>query len=239
MDAIALKAMAIREGASLAGIADISDMSDRPIKEMTYALSIAVRLSDAVFDQVSEEITPTHSYFHQYRTTNAYIDQLLYRIGLNLQAQGYRVMQVAASQSISKDGNGYQALLSHRAAAIRAGLGWIGKSNALVTPEFGPRVRLGTLMFEPLEDEILADVPRYQSGCGTCKVCVTHCPAYALTGETWVRGIEREAIVDVRACSEHMHEAYQHIGRGVVCGICIAKCPVGTMRNRPKTINKE
>lgn len=232
MDAEILKAMAIAEGASLAGIADISDMDDRPVKEMTHALSIAVRLSDAVFDEVGEGLVPTHSYFHQYRTTNAYIDQLLYRIGLKLQAQGYRVMQVAASQSISKDGNGYQALLSHRAAAIRAGLGWIGKSNALITPEFGPRVRLGTLMFEPLEDEMTADEPCYQSACGNCKVCVVNCPAYALTGETWVRGIEREAIVDVRACSEHMHEAYQHIGRGVVCGICIAKCPMGSKRNR-------
>ncbi len=233
MDAMALKALALSEGASLSGIADISDIADRPIKEMTYALSIGVRLSDAVFDDVSEGMIPTHSYFHQYRTTNAYIDQLLYRIGLKMQAEGYRVMQVAASQSISKDGNGFQALLSHRAAAIRAGLGWIGKSNALVTPEYGPRVRLGTLMFQKLEGQnIETDKPCYESSCGNCKNCVVSCPAYALTGETWMRGIEREAIVDVRACSDHMHEAYQHIGRGVVCGICIAKCPVGTKRNR-------
>lgn len=233
MNSMALKELALCEGASLVGIADISDIVDRPCKEMTYALSIAVRLSDAVFDDVREGMTPTHTYFHQYRTTNAYIDQLLYRIGLKMQDEGYRVMQVAASQSISKDGNGFQALLSHRAAAIRAGLGWIGKSNALVTPEYGPRVRLGTLMFQKKEsDGMIADQPCFESACGQCKACVISCPAYALSGETWVKDLPRERIVDVRACSEHMHEAYQHIGRGVVCGLCIAKCPVGTKRNK-------
>lgn len=226
-----IKQIALEEGVSLAGIADISDIEDRPYPEMKRALSVAVRLSDAIFDQVAQGELPTHEYFHQYRTTNAFIDQALYRIGLKIQLKGYRVVQIAASQSISKDGNGYQALLSHRATAIRAGLGWIGKSNALVTKEFGPRVRLGTLLIDaPLE----ADQPQWESECGICTKCVQICPAYALSGETWMQGTQREVIVDVRACSEHMHSAYQHIGRGVVCGLCIAQCPVGTQRNRFK-----
>lgn len=224
-----IKEMALEEGVSLAGIADISDMEGRPYPEMKRALVIAVRLSDAVFDQVKSGETPTHEYFHQYRTTNAFIDQALYRVGLKIQAKGYRVVQIAASQSISKDGVGYQALFSHRAAAIRAGLGWIGKSNALVTKAFGPRVRLGTLLIDaPLE----ADKPQWEPLCGSCSACVQICPAYALTGAVWTPGTAREEIVDVRACSEHMHNAYQHIGRGVVCGLCIAACPVGTERCR-------
>lgn len=226
-----IKQIALEEGVSLAGIADISDIPDRPYPEMKYALSVAVRLSDAIFDQVASVKLPTHEYFHQYRTTNAFIDQALYRVGLKIQAKGYRVVQIAASQSISKDGSGYQALMSHRAVAIRAGLGWIGKSNALVTKSFGPRVRLGTLLIDaPIE----ADAPQWESLCGTCSQCVQVCPAYALSGETWKLGKPREAIVDVRACSEHMHSAYQHIGRGVVCGLCIAQCPVGTQRNRSR-----
>jgi epoxyqueuosine reductase len=229
MDSNWIKSIALEEGVSLVGIADISDVDDRPYPEMKRALVVAVRLSDAIFDEVKGGLIPTHAYFHQYRTTNAFIDQALYRVGLKIQARGYRVVQVAASQSISKNGNGYQALFSHRAAAIRAGLGWIGKSNALVTKEFGPRVRLGTLM---IEASIEADQPMWESSCGSCSVCVEACPAYALTGETFVKGISRELIVDVRACGEHMHAAYQHIGRGVVCGICIATCPMGNQRNR-------
>ncbi len=231
MNAEWIKQIALEEGVSLAGIADISDMQNRPYKEMTRALSIAVRLSDAIFDTVSEGQVPTHEYFHQYRTTNAFIDQALYRVGLKIQAKGYRVVQIAASQSISKDGNGYQALISHRAVAIRAGLGWIGKSNALITKAFGPRVRLGTLLIDaPLE----ADQPQWETLCGSCNQCVKVCPAYALSGVSWTLNTSREAIVDVRACSEHMHSAYQHIGRGVVCGLCIAQCPKGDSRNRSR-----
>lgn len=229
-----IKALAIEAGASLAAIADLTEV-ERPYPSMKRALVVAVRLSDAIFDEVASVQTPTHEYFHQYRTTNAYIDQLLYSVGLKLQAQGFRVVQVAASQSISKNGSGYQALFSHRAAAVRSGLGWIGKSNSLVTRAYGPRVRLGTLFFEEPEGiEIETDASIEKSYCGTCNKCVAICPAYALSGEAWEKGQIREHIVDVKACSEHMHSAYQHIGRGVVCGLCLSVCPVGKNRNRKK-----
>lgn len=227
-----IKKIAIEAGASLVGIGDLSAF-ERPYPSMKKALVVAVRLSDAIFDEVAAGETPTHEYFHQYRTTNAYIDQLLYTVGLKLQDQGFRVVQVAASQSISKNGNGYQALFSHRAAAVQGGLGWIGKNNSLVTKAYGPRVRLGTLFFEEPDGlEIVTDLPMKETFCGTCNQCVKICPAYALSGITWTAETSREAIIDVRACSEHMHSAYQHIGRGVVCGLCISICPVGKQRNR-------
>lgn len=224
MNAEALKELALKHGANLVGIADISDIEDLPYPHLNKALVIAVRLSDEIWNEVGALQSPTHPYFHHYRTANAYIDQLLFKVGLEMQAAGIPLVQVAASQSISKNGSGLQALFSHRAAAIRAGLGWIGKSNALVTSAFGPRVRLGTILFQA---DVEADTPVRVSSCGGCNACVNACPAYALTGRTWHFGMARESIVDARACSEHMHAAYQHIGRGVVCGVCIAVCPYG------------
>lgn len=224
VNAEALKELAKGHGASLVGIADISDIDDLAYPKLNRALVIAVRLSDVLWDEIDHIHAPTHPYFHQYRTANAYIDQLLFKVGLEMQAAGIPVVQVAASQSIQKNGSGLQGLFSHRAAAIRAGLGWIGKSNALVTPEFGPRVRLGTILFQ---SDVKADLPVTTSSCGNCQACVKACPAYALTGRTWHFGMVRESIVDAKACSEHMHAAYQHIGRGVVCGVCIAVCPYG------------
>lgn len=224
VNAEALKALALSHGANLVGIADISDMEDLAYPHLNRALVVAVRLSDVLWDEIDQIHMPTHPYFHQYRTANAYIDQLLFKVGLEMQAAGIPVVQVAASQSISKNGSGLQALFSHRAAAIRAGLGWIGKSNALVTHAFGPRVRLGTILFQA---DVQTDLPITESSCGNCCACVKACPAYALTGRTWHFGMVRESIVDARACSEHMHAAYQQIGRGVVCGVCIAVCPYG------------
>lgn len=49
----------------------------------------------------------------------------------------------------------------------------------------------------------------------------------AITGNLWKAGDPRENIVDALACSEHMKRAYKHIGRGVVCGICMRVCPKG------------
>lgn len=230
MNAEALKALALSHGANLVGIADISDMEDLAYPHLNRALVIAVRLSDVLWDEIDQIHMPTHPYFHQYRTANAYIDQLLFKVGLEMQAAGIPVVQVAASQSISKNGSGLQALFSHRAAAIRAGLGWIGKSNALVTHAFGPRVRLGTILFQA---DVQTDLPITESSCGNCCACVKACPAYALTGRMWHFGMVRESIVDARACSEHMHAAYQQIGRGVVCGVCIAVCPYGKKSKCP------
>lgn len=66
--------------------------------------------------------------------------------------------------------------LSDRAVAERAGLGWVGKNCALITPEFGSWVYLGELVTNlPLPP----DTP-VEEGCGDCNICVEACPTGAL-----------------------------------------------------------
>lgn len=66
--------------------------------------------------------------------------------------------------------------LSDRAVAERAGLGWVGKNCALITPEFGSWVYLGELLTNlPLPP----DKP-VEDGCGDCNLCVEACPTGAL-----------------------------------------------------------
>lgn len=66
--------------------------------------------------------------------------------------------------------------LSDRAAAERAGLGWVGKNTMLITPEFGSWVYLGEMLtnvpFPP-------DVPVAEA-CGDCTRCIDHCHTGAL-----------------------------------------------------------
>lgn len=68
--------------------------------------------------------------------------------------------------------------LSDRAVAERAGIGWVGKNCALITPEFGSWVFLGEMLtnlpFPP-------DTPVTES-CGDCTVCIDACPTGALVG---------------------------------------------------------
>lgn len=129
-------------------------MSDGP-NNLDYAISIAVALSDAVIDEIKN--APTYSYFHHYRTVNAYIDRVMLRIGLLLQQNGFRYLPIGASQSMPDLGGAnsnsapsdvnrtHRGRYSHKKAAVLAGLGEIGKSGLFIHRKYGPRVRLGTL----------------------------------------------------------------------------------------------
>jgi epoxyqueuosine reductase QueG len=65
----------------------------------------------------------------------------------------------------------------HRELALRAGLGVIGKNFLLITPQFGPRIQLTTVLttMPLLPDPLLSFDP-----CKTCTTCVDHCPTGAL-----------------------------------------------------------
>ncbi|MGD8469306.1 MAG: epoxyqueuosine reductase [Desulfobacterales bacterium] len=62
-------------------------------------------------------------------------------------------------------------------AAVMAGLGCIGKNNLLVTPEFGPRIRLRAMI---LEAEVQPTGPNQFDPCDGCKEpCRKACPQKA------------------------------------------------------------
>ncbi|MBK5252394.1 MAG: epoxyqueuosine reductase [Peptostreptococcaceae bacterium] len=210
------------EGASLVSFGYVGDVVPPRYGEMTHAVSFAVHLSDRIIDDITNG--PTHMYFHHYRTVNRVIDDIEFKIGHEIEKKGYRYFPVAASQSLNLSDSYYEGFFSHKMAATRSGLGWVGKNGLLITPEFGPRVRLGTVLTDwPLP----VSEPVTTSGCFSCDLCVKACPAVALSGKSWGVGMPRCEIVDAKACSDHMSKYYKYIGRGSVCGICIAACPKG------------
>ena len=108
----------IKNTADRIGVSDIGFCRvDDGAGGLNNVVSIVVRLSEAIIDEIDKE--PTHSYFHHYRTVNAFIDRALLEIGLVLQKHGYRYIPIAASQSINKDGNNYEGRYSHKKAAWR------------------------------------------------------------------------------------------------------------------------
>lgn len=210
----------LENGAGQVGFCAIND--DEFAKNdfgLNYAISYTIPLSDAVIDNIDG--APTHTYFHHYRTVNTLIDNNSLKVGFILRRHGYRYVSVPASQSV----NGLQGIFSHKYAAVHAGLGFVGKSGLFISTENGPRVRLGTILTDCDKFEVNEKIS--DCLCGSCTACRNACPAMAITGNLWSPDKPREYIIDALACSQHMKKAYQHIGRGSVCGICMRVCPKG------------
>lgn len=189
---------------------------DSPFKGLLKGISIVVPLSPAVVDTISCE--PSKTYFQHYRTTNSFIDSLTERIVLSIIGEGFNAAAVPASQSVE----GYNGIFAHKTGAVRAGLGYIGKSALFISDIYGPSVRLGTVFTDmPIECKNHTQ----QDKCGDCRICAAKCPAMAISGKPYCEGDSREDIFDARACSEYMKKNFQHIGRGAVCGICMKNCP--------------
>lgn len=209
-------------GASKYSFASVGQYLPEELENLGYAISVAVRLSDAIINQIEDK--PTHTYFHHYRSVNSLLDSITLRASLLIQEWGHYAIAIPASQTVKTAEEPYTGIFQHKTAANLGGLGWIGKSGLLITQEFGPRIRLATVLTDmelPISDNI------QNKGCGGCSECRDMCPAMAIKGVNWHEGIKRSEIVDAEACSKYMNANFKHIGRGSVCGICMRVCPAG------------
>ena len=186
------------------------------------AVSIAVRLSDAVMDMIDRQPTPLYS--SHYSRVNALLDDLAVRTTNLLQMNGARAVPIPASQTL--DSEKWTSYLSHKAVAIAAGIGWQGKSLLVVNPDFGPRIRLTTV----LTDADLAPDAPIKNRCGKCHQCKDHCPAGAIIGaSTDSHYATRSEALDLAKCVYQVRDVFGELPHvtSYICGICIKVCPWG------------
>ena len=161
-------------GADLVGVADT-----QPLKQLTldppglldsfqWAIAIAIGLPKAVFEQIDDQPTPL--YASVYRSANRILDEIAFRAANLLQKDGFTGLPIPASQVL--DRQNWFGAITHKAVGRMAGLGWQGKSLLLVNPEYGPRIRLATILTDaPLEPDSPMD-----NRCGDCTRCADACP---------------------------------------------------------------
>lgn len=115
-------------------------------------------------------------------------------------------------------GSNYQVMATP--VAHDAGLGELGRLGYLISPRFGPRIRLGvvttTLPLRP-DGPIVFGV---QDFCAVCRKCATNCPSGSIPAgdPSVVRGVEKWPL-EVESCLHYWRVA------GTDCGLCMRVCP--------------
>lgn len=214
-----LKKEILNLGASLAGFANLRGCLPKKLKHYPNGISIAVKLDDKIIDGIKNG--PTKEYDKHYREVNYKLNKIAIKTKEIIEKEGYQAFIIEASNIT--DNEELRGLFPHKTAATRSGLGWIGKCALLVTKEYGPRVRLVTVLTDaPLK----VDSPVTRSLCGGCKICNEYCPGNASKGINWDINMEREDIYDAVACNKVLNEFKSKLGL-YICGICISRCPYG------------
>jgi epoxyqueuosine reductase len=213
------------------GIADLGPVKEAvkaqaglDVDRYPRAISIGIALMDDIVDMLpyNQERWAAVTYrSHSYDVVNARLDRMASIVASELQRAGHRALPLPASLRVDDDK--ICALFSHKMAAHLAGLGWIGKSCLLITPDRGPRVRwVSVLTDAPLE----ASGSPMEQRCGDCMECVRACPVSAFTGRNFVESEPREARYDAKRCERHFDEM-EEAGKTAVCGMCLYICPLG------------
>jgi epoxyqueuosine reductase QueG len=104
--------------------------------------------------------------------------------------------------------------------AQKAGIGWIGKHGLLITPEFGPRVRLAAV-YTSIENLPFVDSNDHgwiEKYCKTCGICVNQCPPQAILEGTMTHDTGRVTNIKQQECFEYFAQYYG-------CSICVKVCP--------------
>jgi O-acetylhomoserine (thiol)-lyase len=169
------------------------------------------------------ETTPSNLYSELYITTNRLLDEAAYRLAGVLNGKGFRAFFFPRDgyADISVLVERPEAGFSQTLAAHYAGLGTIGASHCVLTPQYGPRVRFVSV----ITDADFEGSPRLKKElCSGCGVCLKNCPAKAFTP----RPGSLVADMDRHKCARY-HQ-FLRASMRYPCGICTAVCPVGKDR---------
>ena len=124
--------------------------------------------------------------------------------------------------------------------AMQAGMGDIGRNGLLITPQFGPRVRLSKIITDlPLVPDSPIDFGVTEF-CKACEKCADHCPSNSIMNGDRTAEVNNASNVSgalkwpINAETCRMYWAKAKKGGG--CTLCVSTCPYNKVDTWPHRI---
>lgn len=232
MDKAEIKQLA--KGADLVGVAPADTLNEkaplgyRPedvLKGCKSVIVVAIRRSYPVIDGLPET---RGIYTQEQMMINGKLNSIIWDLALKLDDRGFRSIYVP---SAAPYGDFFQlmGIISHKHAAIEAGLGTWSVSQLVLTPKYGSRVRFASCLteakIEPDKKLTTNLCKEAQSYCNFA--CINGCPVEGVLTYDPKTG---EGKIDKQKCSRHQEVVLIPPARewsSLRCGLCVKNCPVG------------
>ena len=189
-------------------VIDISNLSEKENRGYNAAILIGIVLSPNYILRQSKENKIDRSEFlkkeHRVGKIADWLADFIVTRGYKAYSQSDRNLINGLYDRTTKS-----TTLPHKKIAVLSGLGWIGKSNLLVTQEYGSAFCMCSILTNaplPIENNQMM-TPK----CGDCTICKDICPTSSIHGTAWKQDMNRDLIVDVYHC--------------VGCLKCLVNCP--------------
>lgn len=178
-------------------------------KQLSAEYINRVACSDNYVEQLKQSKNFDQDEFH---CSEKYTDEIADVLSEWIEKKGYQATSQSEKNLIETggyDGEKQRTLLPHKTVATMAGIGWIGKNNLLVSPDYGCAISMCTVLTNVDLETI--EVDHIKPNCGACSLCMEACESEALSGVFWTEEIDRDELLKFSQCTS--------------CLKCMVRCP--------------
>lgn len=201
-----IKALAMRLGAGVVGIARVDDSALYEGETAAFPTAICLGLP---MDRAEMANAPQPRAAVEVLRVYRQAARVAVELGEHIRALGW---------SAKAYGNPNSTEILHIPLAIKAGLGELGKHGSIISREYGSNLRLSAVLTAlPLAVDAPVDIG-VDDLCLSCQRCVLDCPPQAIANDKQtVRGVDKW-YVDFDKCIPYFTKTFG-------CAICIQVCP--------------
>lgn len=214
-----IKRLAKSLGADLCGIAGVERFADapsgfHPTDVMANCKSVIVLALQFHYSTLTASSQAPYTFVRNRLLDR--MDSITFAISSELERLGSCVVPIPSDEPYDywdESRQHGQGIISLKHAAVRAGLGRMGKNTLLINDKYGNMLWLGAVLLDKILDAD-AEVD-YQACLPECRICLDACPAAALDGITIVQS----------KCRSFSGKYTPGGGAVLECNLCRKVCP--------------